>query len=86
MSDEPTNGSGTAVTIKEMLLDLNTKVDQFISEVQGLRAKQEQVRRIQEDHEQRLRKVEIWKYAIPATLFVSLLGFLQYVLQAGGVS
>jgi len=65
----PSNGS---VTVKDIVLRLEGKVDALIetAAIYGNESKNQAIQAA--DHENRLRDLERWRYAIPASVFTAL--------------
>ncbi|WP_433434516.1 hypothetical protein [Nonomuraea sp. CA-141351] len=65
MADEP---NGVVVSMKDMYDELRD----LVSEVRTLTQELKESRKTDDDHERRIRALEQWRYALPASLVVAL--------------
>ncbi|REE95150.1 hypothetical protein [Thermomonospora umbrina] len=57
-------GNGVFISLR----DVYDQLVRLNNEIAGLSSKVDSARTVMDDHEDRLRRVEQWKYAIPATV------------------
>jgi hypothetical protein len=70
------NEPGVTITIKELYLEMK----QLISEVRMLTQEYKNAIRVDEDHERRLRTLERWMYAIPASMIIAVIGAVVAIM------
>lgn len=59
---------GVLITVK----DIYDEMKGLIAEVRIMTAELRESRKTDDDHEQRIRKLEAWKYGLPAALLISI--------------
>lgn len=68
---------GVVVTFKDMYNEMRD----LLHEVKTLTQELKESRKTDEDHERRLRVLERWMYAIPATLFIAIASIITAIMK-----
>lgn len=75
MAETPSNGQ--SFTVKEVVLRLEGKVDALVESVAAMKADSATV----QDHEKRIRSLESWRYALPASALTAMVAIGLAVSQ-----
>jgi len=72
--------SGYTITVKDLFAQLNQVIGEVRTLTESSRYLNESKSLAHADYEERLRALERWRYALPATLFVSIGSVITAVL------
>lgn len=82
----PVEENGTrGLSQRDLILEVRSDVKKLHETVMLLHAKDAEHQAVREDHEDRLRGLERWKYALPPTFIIATLSAVATFIELGKV-